>query len=101
MKEKKRAYLIGSIKNPLFHKEGESIFETRLSNWMPSKDSDSWLISELEVEVDIPPVEFLQAQAVQALHRVRAEDVKKGLCNLSDIDNRIASLTAIEHKGAA
>jgi hypothetical protein len=100
MKQTKTAYLVGYTKTPDYLAEGESPFGTYITNFRPCEDSESWMICELEVEVDVPPLEFLQAQAVQALQRVRAEELKKGLVKLAEIDSKIATLTAIEHQEA-
>jgi hypothetical protein len=101
MKTTQTAYLVGYTRSPEYLSEGESPFGTYINHWKPNEDSEAWLICELEVEVNIPPDEFLQAQAVQALQRVRAEEVKKGLVKLAEIDSKISSLTAIEHQGTS
>jgi len=99
MKEIKKAYLVGFIRSSVG--PGESAFANYISTLAPLDDSETWLIAELDVEVDIPTDDILQSQAVQALQRVRAVEVKKGLDKLQEIDSKISTLTAIEHQGAA
>jgi hypothetical protein len=96
MNDTKKCYLVAYMKDPRFIEGDGSRFGTYITNWSPDKDSDSWVICELEVEVEIPTEDVLQGQAVQALQRVRAKEVAKGLETLGEIDAKISTLTAIE-----
>jgi hypothetical protein len=98
MIEKKTCYLVGFLKSREYLQPDECPVGNYVTNWAPDKSSESWIICELEVDVDIPSDGVLQSQAVQALQRVRARELTKSLATITDIDAQISTLTAIEHK---
>lgn len=99
MKKIMKAALVGYERG--YKVEGESPFGSYITMMAPSESSESFLIAELEVEVDMPDDSILQQKAIQALQRVRAVEMKNSMEKLDAIDAKIQTLQALENQPEA